>query len=121
MLGDQQASEKSRASLELLYEVGREVAPALALPTVLQRVLFLSMKYVEAISGSILVIDDVGQPVDSAFSILGKAYDESALQLSVTYERGMAGWVARHREAVLIPDTSQDNRRLRRADAQKSH
>ena len=33
----------ARASLELLYEIGREVASALDLRTVLHRVLFLSM------------------------------------------------------------------------------
>ena len=39
-----------RASLELLYEVGREVAADLDLRTVLHRVLFLSMKNVGAIA-----------------------------------------------------------------------
>jgi two-component system, NtrC family, sensor histidine kinase KinB len=106
----------ARASLELLYEVGREVASALDLRTVLHRVLFLSMKNIGAISGSIIVLDEAGQPAESAFLMSGQSHDHTALQLRVTYERGMAGWVATHREAVLIPDTTKDERWLRRPD-----
>jgi PAS domain S-box-containing protein len=108
--------EVARDSLMLLYEVGREFAAALDLRTVLHRVLFLSMKYVGAISGSIIVLDDHGQPVESAFLIPGKEHDHTALQLRVTYERGLAGWVAKHKRAVLVLDTSKDKRWLRRPD-----
>jgi len=48
--------------------------------------------------------------------MLGHQHDQAALQLRSTYERGLAGWVARQREAVLIQDTSQDDRWLRRPD-----
>jgi len=120
MAGEEKVPEITRASLELLYEVGREVAAALDLHTVLQRVLFLSMKNVGAISGSIIVIDDSGQPVESAFLMVGQTHDHTALQLRVTYERGMAGWVARHQEAALITDTSKDERWLQRPDDEKS-
>ena len=109
-------TETTRASLELLYEIGREVAAALDLRLVLHRLLFLSMKNVGAISGSIIVLDENGQPVESAFLIPGQAHDTTALQLRVTYEHGMAGWVARNQQAVLIPDTSKDDRWLRRPD-----
>jgi PAS domain S-box-containing protein len=77
------------------------------------------MKNVGAISGSIIVIDESGQPVESAFLMVGQSHDHTALQLRVTYERGMAGWVARHQEAVLVPDTSKDERWLRRPDDAK--
>lgn len=110
------ASGTDQSSLELLFEIGREVAAALDLRTVLHRVLFLSMKNVGAISGSIIVLDDEKQPVESAFLILGQTHDQTALQLRVTYERGMAGWVARNEQAVLVQDTSQDKRWLRRPD-----
>jgi NtrC-family two-component system sensor histidine kinase KinB len=110
----------ARASLELLYEVGREVASALDLRTVLHRVLFLSMKNIGATSGSIIVLDEAGQPAESAFLMSGQAHDHTALQLRVTYEHGMAGWVATHREAVLVPDTTKDERWLRRPDDAES-
>lgn len=116
----EKGSENAHASLRLLYEVGREVAAALDLHTILKRVLFLSMNNVGANSGSIIVIDETGQPVESAFLLVGQTHDQTALQLRVTYERGMAGWVARRQEAVLIPDTSQDERWLHRPDDSES-
>ena len=48
----------TRASLELMYNIRRELSTALDLRTVLERVIFLSIKSVGAISGSIIVIDD---------------------------------------------------------------
>ncbi len=105
-----------RGSLELLYEVGREFAAALDLRTVLHRVLFLSMKNVGAVSGSIIVLDDEARPVDSAFLIVGQTHDHTMLQLKTTYDQGMAGWVARNRQAVLVSDTRKDDRWLHRPD-----
>lgn len=108
--------EVNQASLDLLYEIGREVTGELDLHTLLHRVLFLAMKNVGATSGSLIVIDENGQAGESAFLMQGQSQSQTALQLRVTYEQGMAGWVARHRQAVLAPDTSQDERWLRRPD-----
>ena len=109
-------SDADRASLELLIKISRELALALDLPTVLDRVLFLSIDNIGASSGSIIVLDESGQPIESAFSMGGKIFDPTRLQLSLTFERGLAGWVARNRQAALLPDTSQDPRWLRRPD-----
>ena len=56
----------TRSSLELLYHISRELSSALDLRTVLERILSLSMQNVGAISGSIIVLNDNGDPVDSA-------------------------------------------------------
>lgn len=106
----------TRASLELLYNISRELAAALDLRTVLERILFLSMKNVGANSGSIIVLDDNGQPVESAIITGTQVHEHTTQQLRVTFERGLAGWVIRQRKAVLVPDTSQDERWLRRPD-----
>lgn len=109
-------SETTRASLELLYHISRELATALDLRTVLQRVLFLSMRNVDAISGSIIVLDDNGQAVESVIITGAQVHDHTTRQLRITLERGLAGWVAREHQSVLVPDTSQDERWLRRPD-----
>jgi PAS domain S-box-containing protein len=108
--------ETTRASLELLYHISRELATALDIRTVLQRVLFLSMRNVEAISGSIIVLDDNAQAVESAIITGTQIHDQTTRQLRVTLENGLAGWVAREKQPVLVPDTSQDDRWLRRPD-----
>ena len=85
----------SRASLELLYHVSREFAAALDLRTVLQRVLFLSMQTVGALSGSIIVLDDNGKPVESALITGSHLHDHTTQRLRITLERGLAaGWFA---------------------------
>jgi NtrC-family two-component system sensor histidine kinase KinB len=109
-------STTTRASLELLYHISREIATALDLPTVLQRVLFLSMRTIGAISGSIIVLDDNGTPVESAIIHGAQVLHHTTRQLKATLEHGLAGWVVNTRQAVLIPDTSQDERWLRRPD-----
>jgi len=109
-------SERSRASLELLYHISREIASSLDLPTVLQRVLLLSMRNIGANSGSLIVLDDSGKPVASAIILETHIIERTTEELSITLEKGLAGWVVRQRQAVMIPDTSKDDRWLRRPD-----
>jgi PAS domain S-box-containing protein len=108
--------DETRSPLELLYNVSRELASALDLRTVLQRILFLSLKYVGGERGSIVVMDDNGKVVDSAIVYGRKVHDHTTQQLRETVERGLAGWVVRKRQAAWVPDTSRDERWLRRPD-----
>jgi PAS domain S-box-containing protein len=108
--------DETRSPLELLYDVSRELASALDLRTVLQRILFQSLKYVGGERGSIVVMDDHGKVVDSAIVYGRKLHDHTTQQLRETVERGLAGWVVRKRQPAWIPDTSRDERWLRRPD-----
>ncbi len=108
--------DETRSSLELLYNVSRELASALDLRTVLQRILFQSLKYVGGERGSIVVMDDNGKAVDSAIVYGRKIHDHTTQQLRETVERGLAGWVVRTRQPAWVPDTSRDERWLRRPD-----
>ena len=105
-----------RATLELLYKVSREFATALDLKTVLQRVLFAAINYVGGERGSVVVMDDNGRAVDSAIVYGNQVRENTTIQLKETVERGLAGWVVRNQEAALVPDTSKDERWLRRED-----
>ena len=108
--------EETRSPLELLYNVSRELASALDLRTVLQRILFQSLKYVGGERGSIVVLDDNGRAVDSTIVYGRKVHNHTTQQLRETVERGLAGWVVRKRQPAWIPDTSRDERWLRRPD-----
>jgi len=103
-----------RSSLELLYHISRELSSALDLRTVLQRVLFLSLQTVGASSGSLIVLDDNGKPVESAIVVGEKVHNHTTQRLRATLDSGLAGWVVRNRTAVLVPDTSQDERWMSR-------
>ncbi len=104
------------ALLELLIQINREVAAALDLRTVLQRLVLATMQHVGAERGSIVVLDDTGKPVDATIVYGTSLHEHTARQLRETVDRGLAGWVIRHRKAVLVPDTSMDERWLRRPD-----
>ncbi len=113
---EEKESRATRASLELLFNISREVATALDLPAVLERVLFLSMRTIGANSGTIIVLDDNGIPVDSTIIYGTDVFGHTTHQLKETLDKGLAGWVVENRSAVLIPDTSKDERWVKRPD-----
>ena len=107
-------AEEDRTRLELLYHVSREVATALDLRTVLQRLLYEAIQNVGGERGSIVVMDDAGKVVDSTI-VYGQHFkQDTTQQLRDTVEHGLAGWVLKNRKPVLIADTSQDERWLHR-------
>ncbi len=107
-------------SLELLYHISREIAATLDLNSVLQRVLFLSMHNIGAVSGSIIALDENNNPVASTIIHNKRIIEQPNEQLRVTLEKGLAGWVVQHRQAVLVPNTSRDERWLIRPDDSES-
>lgn len=114
--GTDQNTGTQAASLELLYRISREIATTLDFPAVLERVLSLSLKTIGAISGSIIVLDENGHPLESAMIVNDQVLTHTNEQLKDTLENGLAGWVVKNRDAVNIPDTSLDERWLRRPD-----
>ncbi len=106
--------------LELLYHISHEIAATLDLPQILQRVLSLAVDKIGATSGSIIVMNNQGEPIESALVYKGEILDHSTKQLGQLIQRGLAGWVIQHQKAALVPDTSQDERWLQNDDTKKS-
>ncbi|HSK67299.1 MAG TPA: GAF domain-containing protein [Anaerolineales bacterium] len=111
-----QEKDRTKALLELLIHVSREVATALDLRTVLQRVLYEAIQNVGGERCSIVVLDDSGKAIDATIVYGDQVLEHTTQQLRDTTERGLAGWVIRHRKGVLVPDTSKDERWLMRPD-----
>src|SRR5215208_1485602 len=108
--------DRTKALLELLYHVSREVATALDLRTVLQRVLHETMQNVGGERCSVVVLDDDVKDVAATIVYVNQVHEHTTQQLRDTMERGLAGWVIRNRKAVLVLDTSKDERWLMRPD-----
>jgi PAS domain S-box-containing protein len=108
--------DRTKALLELLYHVSRDVATALDLRTVLQRVLYEAMQNVGGERCSIVVLDDAGRAVDATIVYGSQVHEHTTQQLRDTTERGLAGWVIRNRRGAYVPDTSKDERWLMRPD-----
>lgn len=117
---EQLLTESSKASLELLYQVSREIATTLDLSVVLERVLSLSINTIGAIRGSIIILDEHENPIESAIIVQDQVINHTNEQLRSTLDEGLAGWVVKNRDAVNIPDTSKDERWLRKPDDEES-
>ena len=120
MTAKKKPTERARASLDLLYNISRELAAQLDLRELLQRILQLTLESVGAPSGSILVLDETGEATEGALAFEGKVHDHTAGQLAITFERGLAGWVVEHRQPALVPSTRDDPRWLRRQEDEEA-
>ena len=112
----QQEQDRTKAQLELLYHVSRQVATALDLRTVLQRVLYEAIQNVGGERCSVIVLDDAGKAVDATIVYGTQVHEHTTQQMRDTMERGLAGWVTRNRKGALVLDTSKDERWVRRPD-----
>jgi PAS domain S-box-containing protein len=104
----------ARTSLELLFNISRELTSALDLSTVLEKVISLSL------NGSIIVMDSSKAPIEGILCVGDKQISNATNQLAATLNDGLAGWVIRNRQGALIADTSQDDRWMKRPDDQAS-
>jgi two-component system, NtrC family, sensor histidine kinase KinB len=108
--------DTTRSSLELLYDISRELAAALDLGSVLERVLFLSVHNVGAERGSVIVLNERQEPFEAAIVLGDQLLLKSTDDLKEPLEQGLAGWVMRNRQPAMVPDTRQDPRWVRRPD-----
>jgi PAS domain S-box-containing protein len=108
--------DRTRSSFELLLEISRELAASLDLRSVLARVLYLSTSNVGAERGSLIVLDQAGQPVEAAIAVNDHVFHPTPGEMQAIIDRGLAGWVAQNRQPVLIADTRSDPRWTQRPD-----
>ncbi|HET6845285.1 MAG TPA: GAF domain-containing protein, partial [Anaerolineales bacterium] len=113
---DAKIGASTESLLQLLIRINHDVAGALDLRTVLQRLIFAAVQHVGGERASIIVVDDTGTPVDATIVYGTSLHEHTTKQLKDTLDRGLAGWVIRNRRPALLPDTSMDERWLRRPD-----
>lgn len=104
----------SSTGLEVLYSVSRELATTLDLHKVLARVLVISTQNIGAERASLVVLDDTGKPVDAAILYEGKLTPHTVSQMQDVVTSGLAGWVINNKQGVIISNTLQDERWLKR-------
>ncbi len=106
--------QNHKSSSELLTKISQEFSTKLDLHDLLSRVLCLTVDYVGAMGGSIVVLDENGEVVDGALTYAGRAQDETAEKLNETVHHGLAGWVLENRRPALVTNTKEDPRWLPR-------
>ncbi len=103
-------ARQERDVVELLYQAGHELSTATDLEEVLPHVLTMVVEKTGAYRGSIIVLDPTGSP--SHHILVREDLSPSVVRLVVqeVLRRGLAGWVAEHREPGIVADTLTDSR-----------
>ena len=97
---------------ENLVSVARATAEGLSLDDTLQAVLDVAAQLTGAERGSLFLLNASEEVTDSLLTYRGVTPDERHDIVRRVMDRGLSGWVVRHREGVLIADTAQDVRWL---------
>jgi PAS domain S-box-containing protein len=113
-------SDHAQSSLQLLYNISRQLVSSLDLQTVLQNVVNLSIRNLGAERGTLIVLDELQRPSEAVLVYDNQRMPYTIDQLQQVVDQGLAGWVLRSQESVLISDTSQDERWVRRPDDQEN-
>ena len=104
----------SERSPESLSQISQEFAKKLNLHNLLTRILSLTVDYIGAASGSIVVLDNAGEVIDGASSFGGKVSSLDTVKYNETVQHGLAGWVLENRKPAIVVNTKDDPRWLRR-------
>lgn len=95
--------------LELLVEVS-QLLTLQNLDTVLQKVIELTRESVTAAKASLFLVDGSEVNWEYIFTARDLKGNDSIHVVSTVLTDGLAGWVVRNREAVIIDDTDHDDR-----------
>lgn len=96
-----------------LLEVARELATGLDLESVARRTLALSLQAVESDLGSLILLNERGQPVKVVLLCKGRFHRGSLDAARRVLAEGLAGWALRHRQAARVDDLVEDPRWLK--------
>ncbi len=103
---------KERRNVELVYEVAQELAESLNQDEILGRALSSTVTHLNAHSGEIFLIEENSERLHLRASSRrdGLKLLELDESFNLAVGRGLMGWVAEHRQSVLVPDVSRDDR-----------
>jgi len=124
IMRDITARKKEEAGLraqEQLFEhlvaVARATTEQPTLQATLQNALDIAMSLTGAAYGDLNLLDSAGKVTHSILPSGPASAEQCETYTATVMERGLAGWVARHRQAALIADTLNDERWLMLPDS----
>lgn len=101
-------------NMQLLRTIGMILSAGYSLNDLMAQVMHLSLQAMNAVSGSLLILNDKGQVADSCIVYGDKTLKSSESSMTEVLEQGVAGWVVRNRRLALIANTNEDPRWLPR-------
>lgn len=95
-------------TLVLLNEISRELTSILNVDELLKRIAELLARIIDYQMFSILLLDDSGEKLQHRFSL--RFQENIQLKHDIPLGRGVVGYAAQQKQAVLLPDVSKDPR-----------
>jgi phosphoserine phosphatase RsbU/P len=95
-------------TLVLLNEIARELTSILNVDELLKRIAELLSRLIDYQMFSILLLDPASEKLQHRFS--QRFQENIQLKNDIPLGRGVVGYAAQHKEAVLVPDVSKDSR-----------
>jgi diguanylate cyclase (GGDEF)-like protein len=107
-------ASQTKSELAILHDVAKALTSSLNLDSVLQTIMDKMAAYFRPDTWSLLMTDDEHHELYFAIAI-GDA-SESLKSVRLRIGEGIAGWVAKHGEPLVVPDVSKDERFASRID-----
>ena len=95
-------------TLVLLNEIARELTSILNVDELLKRIAELLSRLIDYQMFSILLLEPGGEKLQHRFSL--RFQENIQLKHDIALGRGLVGYAAQHKQAVLVPDVSKDSR-----------
>jgi phosphoserine phosphatase RsbU/P len=95
------------ATLETLSDIAREFGSILNLEELLTRIANLTRRVIDYRTFGILLIDEETQELEMKVAV---SYGDTTVLPRVKVGSGLVGYAALHKEVVLVPDVSKDDR-----------
>src|SRR3954447_6352013 len=100
--------------LSIFHDVAKALTSSLNLDSVLQTIMEKMAAYFQPDTWSLLMVDEDKEELYFAIAVGDAADNLKAVRLKLG--EGIAGWVAKHGEALLVPDVYNDPRFAKRID-----
>ncbi len=100
--------------LTIFHDVAKALTSSLELDSILQTIMEKMAEYFRPETWSLLMVDE--QKDDLYFAIAVGAAAEVLANERVRVGEGIAGWVAKHGQTLIVPDVASDPRFSRRLD-----
>jgi len=97
-------------TFETLAEIGRDLAAVLALDQLLERIAQATRRMMEYRTFGIMLLNEATNELEMKLAV---KYGEKIDTPKVPLGEGLVGYAALHRQAVLVPDVSQDPRYIK--------
>ena len=107
-------ADRKLQELNIFHDVAKALTSSLDLDSILQTIMEKMAEYFRPDTWSLLMVDE--EPNELYFAIAVGAAAEALKNVRLKVGEGIAGWVAKHGERLIVPDVMADPRFAKRID-----